>query len=352
MKEKNANIQHGPRCLLTLCLMASGAAVLGHPEEECSLPESKSSTLCEEPGDNMETNPVVVEAAEPVYLAAADFGELYNTGYIDSAFVRNQFRVRYDWNRDSEFPDRAEFIYGQCDCNPQGVSPGPARDFSYEEFEASFEYAFTRRFSLIAEIPYRDVDLKIPEAVDPPKTQLGNDGIGDIRVGIKYAILAEHRQYLTFQLKGYLPTGDEKENLGTGHSAIEPGLLYNRRLDEHWTLEAEARWWHPTGDDTDYAGDVLRLGAGVAYGSFGSTLRFTPVTELVGWYVVDGDKTNANPIGKEDASGDTIVNLKLGFRIRAGNHPGSVYLGYGFALTDEDWYDEVFRVEYRHDFAL
>ena len=96
MKKKNAKFQHVPRCLLTMCLAAGGAAVLGHPEEECSLPASKSSPLCEDSGHATQTTPVVVETEKPVYVASADFGELYNTGYIDSAFVRNQFRIRYD----------------------------------------------------------------------------------------------------------------------------------------------------------------------------------------------------------------------------------------------------------------
>ena len=47
-----------------------------------------------------------------------------------------------------------------------------------------------------------------------------------------------------------------------------------------------------------------------------------------------------------DEVGDTIVNLKIGTRIR-GNFSGSFYLGYGFPLTDDVWYDDVFRFEYR-----
>ena len=65
-----------------------------------------------------------------------------------------------------------------------------------------------------------------------------------------------------------------------------------------------------------------------------------PVAEIVGWSVLDGFKT-AGP-----ADGDEIINLKLGTRIR-GRFRGSWYVGYGFALTDDVWYDEIFRLEYR-----
>jgi hypothetical protein len=274
-----------------------------------------------------------------------------NTGYIDSALVRSQLRIRYDIERDIKYPDRAEFIYGQCNCNPQGVSPGPAEDLDMNEVEISVEYPLTPRFSLFSEILYREVELEVPVLPTVPVTPartLDNSGIGDIRAGFKYALIPGADQYLTFQFRTYFPTGDETKNLGNGHTTIEPALLYYRRLSNQWTLESEARWWHPTGA-TNYAGDIVRFGAGVAHTGWGSTLKVSPVAELVGWYVMDGTKTNGKPIGVEDAEGDTIVNLKLGVRIRLQNHPSSVYLGYGFALTDQTWYDKVFRLEYRHN---
>jgi hypothetical protein len=40
--------------------------------------------------------------------------------------------------------------------------------------------------------------------------------------------------------------------------------------------------------------------------------------------------------------------LKIGARAIFGQ--GSVYAGYGHALTDQDWYDNIFRFEYRYSF--
>ena len=48
------------------------------------------------------------------------------------------------------------------------------------------------------------------------------------------------------------------------------------------------------------------------------------------------------------AKGTDIINLKIGGRIAAG--PNSLYVGYGKALTDAKWYDELIRVEYRYGF--
>jgi hypothetical protein len=76
----------------------------------------------------------------------------------------------------------------------------------------------------------------------------------------------------------------------------------------------------------------------------------TPVAELVGWTVLDG-KANVGrvfpePSIVEDASGDTILNAKLGVRFKLGDL-GDIYTGYGRPLTGDRWYENVFRFEFR-----
>ena len=71
--------------------------------------------------------------------------------------------------------------------------------------------------------------------------------------------------------------------------------------------------------------------------------------EFVGWTVLGGKEfspTIATNMGIKDASGDTIVNAKLGGRIDFGEH-SSFYVGYGRALTGTVWYKDILRVEYR-----
>lgn len=346
---KTSGLQYMPVLLvLLLSLWGVGHHAQAQPQTpaQCSLPELRQVLEeCEE-----EVSLLQESVRPPVETLGIAFTS--NTGYIDSALVRDQFRIRYDATWGIDYPDRAEFIYGKCDCGG-GVSPGPAMDLDIQGAELALEHAFSPRFSLFAELPYRNVDLVVPALPTEPPTpvrSLHSDGIGDVRVGARLALLPRSDQYLTFQLRGYLPTGDESRNLGTGHSAIETGLLYYRQLTTQWSMEAEGHWWHPTGDHTDFAGDVLRFGVGVAHQGFGSTIRVSPVAELVGWYVVDGNKTDADLLATLDAGGDTIINLKLGVRMRMGDHPGSVYAGFGVALTDEAWYEEVFRLEYRHGF--
>ena len=48
----------------------------------------------------------------------------------------------------------------------------------------------------------------------------------------------------------------------------------------------------------------------------------------------------------DGAAGDTIVNAKLGLRLRA-DGLGDFYAGYGRSLTGNRWYENTFRVEFR-----
>ena len=304
-----------------------------------------------------------------------------NTGYIDNAIVGSQIRVRLDAAFDGDRPDRAEFIYGKCDCYTtvaaqDSASPGPTEDLDYQELQLAVEHAFNTRFSLFVELPMRSIDLTFPTAFD--RSPLDESGLGDIRAGLKYALIATKERYLTLQLRGYFPTGDAAKALGTDHSSIEPALLLFNQVSDKLAFESELRLWYPLSGSSDpvsragtselnaivgrteppagtdlsvrndgYAGEVLRFGVGMSYQVDGPRFSFTPVVELVGWFVRSGFATPNRAPFIEEAHGDRIVNVKLGTRIRTHDR-GSVYVGAGFALTDDVWYESIFRLEYRH----
>src|SRR5204863_278713 len=94
-------------------------------------------------------------------IAVADTSK---TGYIDSAIILNQFRLRYDAGYDDNRPDRAEFFYGKCGCfrhtgkNADFNAPGPPKletHLDYQDIGAYFEGAITERFSAFVETPFR-----------------------------------------------------------------------------------------------------------------------------------------------------------------------------------------------------
>lgn len=284
-----------------------------------------------------------------------------NVGYVDNAIVGTQLQLRYDNAMGADAPDRAEFIYAKCGCfggdatGPIGGSPPRVieYDLSYQDITLDGEFAFHERFSAFAELPFRLARGEV----------LSNaEGIGDIMAGFKLALVATEDRYLTLQLRSYLPTGKAEDGLGTDHLSLEPGILFHEGSGDRFKAEAELRLWIPvdgasnenTGITTsdNYYGNVLRYGVGLGYDvSPEAQVRFTPVVELVGWRILSGigawspDGTPTNLV-VEDAGGTNIFNLKVGgrFGIRESD---AIYVGWGTALTDEHWYDNILRVEYR-----
>src|SRR5262249_40175955 len=152
------------------------------------------------------------------------------------------------------------------------------------------------------EVPYRFIN---------PDQNANADGFGDLEAGFKYAFIACEGNYLTFQFKVYTPTGDAFRGLGTDHTSVEPGILFQRCVRERWTVFGELRDWIAT-DGTDFSGNVLRYGVGVGYDVYRScTWRVTPVLEGVGWTVLSGKESVIGPVPVQDASGDTIINVKF-----------------------------------------
>jgi hypothetical protein len=317
------------------------------------------------------------------------------------------FRIRYDDSRDINRPDRATYFYAtwqELGFHPHGVNGGgtffdpgasgpvilPQR-LDAQELSAYFELAFSDRLSAFVNIPLRYVDFDnlvednpeseskrnpkdfpapgSPFFPEPERGAIDSSphtnffGLSDIQAGFKYALIAAPDEYLTFQLRVYTPTGDGGKGLGTDHVSLEPGLLLYRQIDR-WQFQSEFKVWVPIGGGPA-EGEVLNYGLGLGYDIYRcGRFRVTPITEFVGWTVLNGFESvfgtiNATPPapnfelprthGVVDASGDTIVNGKFGVRTYFG--AGSdVYVGYGHALTGDRWYKDILRVEYRISF--
>jgi hypothetical protein len=271
-------------------------------------------------------------------------------GYIDSAVVNNQFRVQFDSGYGLFPPDRAEFFYAKCGCfrlldptNPlfDPDAPGPTgveTNIDYQEASIYVEQTASDWFSGFIETPIRFIN---PEVND------NTAGLGDLQTGGKVLLWWAEDTWITFQLRTYIPTGDADRGLGTHHVSLEPGILFFHQLTDRLTVEGEVRDWIPIGG-TDFAGNIIRYGLGAGYSVLDpcASISAAPVVEAVGWTVLGGKKLET--AGPEDAAGDTILNLKMGIRVGFGpNKLHQIYAGYGRALTDEHWYEDIARVQYR-----
>lgn len=282
-------------------------------------------------------------------------------GYIEDTVVSSKIRVRFDVALHSHAPDRAEFFYAKSghyrelafadpayDPNAAGPGPGIVSDLNFQQFYVQGEYAATDRFSAFAELPLRWLQPQSSGAF------ANQSGVGDLRAGVKLALTDTSDQMLTAQVKTFLQTGDSMHGLGTGHASIEPAILYYQQVSDRAAIESQFAVWIPFGGsdrvptsiEGKFAGNVLSYGIGPSFDLYDSgNVRFAPVVELVGWHVLSGYQT-AVP---RDASGTNIVNVKFGART-SWARGGSIYAGYGRALTEADWYTDIFRFEYRFAF--
>jgi outer membrane putative beta-barrel porin/alpha-amylase len=252
-------------------------------------------------------------------------------GYIDGAVLEDQIRLRFDAAYDNHRPRRADFFWAK--------SVLPESRVDDQQLQLYVEKTVSERCSAFVELPTRFLN---PEQND------NATGLGDICLGGKYLLSQCDDALATFQLRVYLPTGDEDRGLGNGHVTIEPGLLLFLPIDERFTLEGELRYWIPVGG-TEFAGSILRYGVGISYRAWEDCTRsIRPVAEFVAWTVLDGKEIALAPSGVqtiENSAGDTIVNAKLGVRACFCNH--ELYAGYGRPLTGDRWYENVWRLEWR-----
>jgi hypothetical protein len=284
-------------------------------------------------------------------------------GYIDDAPIVSKLRIRFDAATQDRAPDRAEFFYAKCGCyrdlpadhpaydpDSPGPRPGAADSVNFQQWHIQGEYGVSNKFSVFGELPFRWIQ---PQSFIPG-TGAGfpnQGGLSDLRFGFKYGLLAADQQAVTLQVREYVPTGDASLGLGTNHATLEPALLVSAGRNRV-AVESQIGIWLPLGGskpaptnlDGHFAGKVFFYGIGPSVEVYRTgKVGVAPVVELVGWHVVDGFESVAT-----DASGTNIVNLKIGGRV--GWDRSSVYVGYGHALTDASWYDDIVRFEYRYSF--
>lgn len=316
------------------------------PRGGCPSSTAESSAPGERPASELQLDETYAA------MTGSSFAVSDGPGYIDYAVVRNFFRIRFDAAYNDRFADRAEFIYPQCGCfngltpPPSPLAKGPPKPESrvdYQDLTPYVELVLLPGLSGFIETPVRFLN---PEQNDNAA------GFSDIITGFKYALVAHDDTYLTFQFKIYAPTGDPHQGLGTGHASLEPGLLLYQRWTDRLSLYGELRDWIPLSDANfaghDFAGNVFRYGIGFGYDLLNSdsccqTRRLAAITELVGWSVLGGQESNQTNVF--DATGDSILNAKVGLRYTMNEH--SFYLGYGHALTSQAWYEDIMRLEYR-----
>lgn len=262
-----------------------------------------------------------------------------NVGYIDAAIPGDIFRFQFDAGYDLNRPTRSEFFWSPGE--PRGRGPDiPERSVDYQDFLVGVEKTFGERTSAFVNLPFRLLD---------PELNPNTAGLLDLNAGFKHALIYKEDLVTSFQFRVYAPTGDADRGIGNGHASLEPAILIYKPLGNGWVAEAEVRDWIPVGGES-FAGNIIRYGTGLHYDRICCrSWQLVPVAELVGWTALDGRVTNFDANDQpvvEDAAGETIVNVKVGTRLKY-NDLGDIYMGYGNAITGDRWYEDTFRIELR-----
>jgi len=356
---------------------AARARVSTAGDEAASTPDDSVADVASDPNPNAPQQPKA-KPSQPTPLPGETKPKIPGSmvGYIDDPIVESQIRIRFDDAFEDQFPDRSEFFYAKCSCyrglqnlippafdpNASGPGPGVPNSINFQQLYMNVEYSPHRRFSAFVEVPIRWLQPQGFQSIPPFPAFSDQSGLGDVTAGFKFAAVASEGTYLTFQFKSYFPSGDASKGLGTDHYSVEPSLLMYHSFSDRWTLEGQIGDWHPIGGSAGvpitgsegFAGDVFFYGIGPSYKLYrGNHVGLAPVVELFGWHVLGGFQTQ--PVtgttdgAASEVSGWNIVNLKFGVRTSIGFH-NSVYVGFGQALTHNDWYKHIVRLEYRYSF--
>lgn len=280
---------------------------------------------------------------EPQWLAIAD-----SAFFVDAARPKTQMKLRWDTGFDFTFPDRAEYFWARTGGGGKGPAIAERRIDRYKEFRMINE-AGTDRAGLFIETPY----LRVEPELNPDRS-----GFADLVIGTKAMLLDCDLLQITFQFKTYIPTGQPAKGLGTGHTALEPGLLWALKLAPATYLQAETVYWIPIGGDPDFQGDIFNYGFSLnqvlwCCGKENKDYQLIGTLEYQGWSVLDGAFTNPDVL----IEGEPAIEKAVGHLAAAGAGLrfficDRIDLGCGvlWALTSNHWADELYRAEFRWRF--
>ncbi len=278
---------------------------------------------------------------EPRWVALTD-----SAFFVDSARPITQMRLRTDFGWNLQFPDRSEYYWarigqkGPSAPNNQkiGETALDAQDLRYYT-EGAIE-----RFSFFIDMGFRHTQ---------PEVFGGASGFSDMVIGTKSVLVDSEMILCTFQFKTFLPTGNAIKGLGTGHTSLEPSMLFALKLTPDLYLQGQLSYFFPLGGTDGLQGSVFhyhfalnqnlwKCGEGV---KVIGTLGFNGYKFLNGAYTSPANSAITFP---SNTVGDIFevgpgARLVLCDKIDFG-------VGSSFSLTGDHLYRDIVRAEFRWRF--
>ena len=278
----------------------------------------------------------------------------YASFFADYARPRTVTRIRYDNLEAMTRPDRNQFWINQVTL----LRSNPNRTFTNPRARLQQVYLYQEaageRGSFFVEVAYRQINSNW----EPTQA-----GFGDINFGVKSLLFDCEMLQVTFQMRTYMPSGNFKNNLGTGQFVVDPSILTSLKLSPTTYFQGQFGNWIPLGGP----GGNSQLAGGIFYWlmSVNQVLWYTTpdspliaTLEMDGWSFENGDYTAFIPRNQKSASGlgtgglvekgggVSYFNIGPGFRQSICNR-----LDFGGAITwaanNVHWAQPWFRFEVR-----
>ncbi len=261
---------------------------------------------------------------------------------LDITSPMTQWAFRIDAAHNWRYPDAAEYIFASPTALG-GSGPAPQTKIDFQDFDFIGEIG-NSSFSTRATIPVRSID---------PETGGSTSGLGDVQVATKLVLLTGERWKVTQYMDFYIPSGSSSRGVGTGHLAIEPGLLASFRWSDETYIHAETKYLVPIPTSPGQAGTVFTWGCGISHLMYdGDAFAVIPTAELVCYSIFNASETVMNPVPASREIDDmTVPTLHLGCRVVSDRFRdlGTVEMGVslGINLGTSNWYEELLRTEIR-----
>jgi hypothetical protein len=247
-------------------------------------------------------------------------------------------RINQGWSMN--FPDRAEYWWRKqlSGGNGQPQAPIP-HTIDVSQFNLFTEVA-SGRFGLRVNMPYnRDEGDGVT-----------NSGFGDVSIATKALWLDAPVVQIAFQFTTFIPSGSAANRVGTGHTSLEPALLYGFRLAENTFLQAETALWIPVGGTSGAAGSIFHYHMSLNQLLWRPCcdLQLIGTLELNGWVVLNGTQSDPDTLQPVTAGPD-LTSAGPGLRIVVCDRI-DFGLGSQFALSTQRWAEELIRFDFRWRF--
>jgi hypothetical protein len=258
---------------------------------------------------------------------------------IDTTQPQNRYALQFFNGYGWHFPDRSEYLWAKT---VAGRGPRLAEStVDLQEIRALIEIGGPN-FSTTTMIPIRMTN----PAVNP-----NHAGLGDMTVTTKLRMFNGSRWQVTQIFRTFIPTASPSMGLGTGHVALEPGLLFRYAWSNRTYVHSDLKYWFAIGGDPLYSGQVFRWSLGFSHLWWESDEKaIIPTLEFVQWTALNGLMTS--PFNQQlGVDGDGMLNIHPGLRFihDTGGDWGLFEYGIvgGFSVSTDHWYDSMIRFDAR-----